>query len=191
MPAPFIIPFNNNPLSTTIKNASYTIPAGKYAKIIPHGSKLLINGVSAYPSVALSMTATSVALGAITNDSITLNTNDMYLESLSITQSRSGTAASSNCTFLFLDFNGENTLYSVTKVYALSTTNYSPLVQSISPFNSVSLTATAVASGTSGQVNHVAVMTFYVKKDLYSLWAPTGTVIDSPFFALEEYNNIT
>ena len=32
MAAPFIIPFNNQPLTTTIKTASYTIPAGKYAK---------------------------------------------------------------------------------------------------------------------------------------------------------------
>jgi len=36
MAAPFIIPFNNEPtLSTTLRTANYTVPAGKYARVIP------------------------------------------------------------------------------------------------------------------------------------------------------------
>lgn len=34
MPAPFIVPFNNQPVNTGVTTASYTVPAGKYSRVI-------------------------------------------------------------------------------------------------------------------------------------------------------------
>jgi hypothetical protein len=174
--------------STSVKSASYTIPSGKYARINSMGSKLLINGTSAYPLLNFSMTATAVALGAATSDSIVFNTSDMYFESLSITQTRTSSAASSNCTLNFYDFGGEVSQYSVTKTYALNTINYVPAVSSVTAFNGVSLIPTAAMSGTAGTVTHSASMTFYLKKDVSNQWLPSGTVIEGNFYILEEYN---
>jgi hypothetical protein len=56
MPAPFIIPFNNNPSSTTVKTTSYTIPAGKYAQLYVEcdgGGSFTINAVTAVITAAV------------------------------------------------------------------------------------------------------------------------------------------
>jgi hypothetical protein len=45
MSAPFIIPFNFDPISTTLKTSSYTIPSGQYAEIHAQYPNMSINGV--------------------------------------------------------------------------------------------------------------------------------------------------
>jgi len=50
MSAPFVIPFNNNPSSVSVKTASYTIPAGKYALLTVNligSATFTIGGVTA------------------------------------------------------------------------------------------------------------------------------------------------
>jgi len=54
MSSPIYIPsssgFNNNPSSTTVRTASYTIPAGKYARVVANlegSATLTINGTTA------------------------------------------------------------------------------------------------------------------------------------------------
>lgn len=191
MPAPIVIPFNFNPVTTTVKTGSYTIPAGKYAKVTPVGAKMLIDGVSIYPSVTISMTGTAVAIGATTSDSMVLNMKNMFLESLSITQTRSGTAASSNATFAFYDFGTRELIYSVTKTYALNTLNYTPLVQCVSDSSTVALNVTAAGSGTSGTVTSSCNATFYVKNDTGFIWVPSGAVLNGNNYIVEEYNQIS
>jgi hypothetical protein len=50
MSAPFIIPFNFQPVSVAVKTASYTIPAGQYARVVVEchsGGTFTIDAVSA------------------------------------------------------------------------------------------------------------------------------------------------
>lgn len=55
MSAPFVIPFNNCPISVSVKTASYTIPAGKYAEVyveVDSGGIFTINAVNAVVTAA-------------------------------------------------------------------------------------------------------------------------------------------
>ena len=50
MPAPLIIPFDNNPQSVTVITSSYTVPAGKFARVhynLEGSSTLTVNGATA------------------------------------------------------------------------------------------------------------------------------------------------
>ena len=49
MAAPFIIPFNNQPVQTVATTASYTVPAGKYSKVsISNAILPVLNSVNLY-----------------------------------------------------------------------------------------------------------------------------------------------
>jgi len=66
MAAPFIVPFNFQPDSTTIKTTSYTVPSGKYANI----------------TVYYEGTETQTATGAnltLNNRTITLNSSVIFI----------------------------------------------------------------------------------------------------------------
>ena len=50
MSAPFIVPFNNQPTAVSVKTGSYTIPAGKYARVVVNlegSATFTINGATA------------------------------------------------------------------------------------------------------------------------------------------------
>lgn len=47
MSAPFIIPFDNNPVSVSVVTSSYTIPSGKFARVLAEcdsGGNVTVNG---------------------------------------------------------------------------------------------------------------------------------------------------
>lgn len=54
MSAPYIVPFNNEPIAISVKTGSYTIPSGRFAKItvnIEGTGTFTINGVLAFRGV--------------------------------------------------------------------------------------------------------------------------------------------
>jgi outer membrane lipoprotein SlyB len=56
MSAPFIVPFNFQPVSVSVKTGSYTIPSGKYARVYvecENGGTFTINGNTAMDTDAL------------------------------------------------------------------------------------------------------------------------------------------
>lgn len=60
MSSRILIPFNFQPVATAVKTASYTIPAGRYAKVsanVQTGGTFSISGVIALSSVSASWTA--------------------------------------------------------------------------------------------------------------------------------------
>lgn len=74
MSSPIYIPssagFNNNPLSTTVRTASYTIPAGRYARVVANlegSATLTINGTTALRGTQNSILSSS---GLITQTQI-------------------------------------------------------------------------------------------------------------------------
>ena len=59
-----IVPFDNNPTSTSIKTTAYTVPAGKYARVQNLTGDLTIDGVDCFvilDSFTRTLTATSFA----------------------------------------------------------------------------------------------------------------------------------
>lgn len=55
MTAPLVVPFNFNPTSVSVRTSSYTIPAGRYAKVFADcdsGGIFTINGVNALVTFA-------------------------------------------------------------------------------------------------------------------------------------------
>jgi hypothetical protein len=97
MSAPFVIPFNFCPTSVSVKTASYTIPAGRYAQVYVEadsGGIFTIDAVSAVVTAAfvnidqivtgagvLTYTAPTgyrsniTALGSNSNDTVSINGN--------------------------------------------------------------------------------------------------------------------
>jgi hypothetical protein len=69
MSAPIVVPFNYQPVSTTVQVASYTIPAGKYARVLAEcdsGGTITIGGV------------TAVSTSPFVNVNVLNNTNATY-----------------------------------------------------------------------------------------------------------------
>ena len=67
MSAPYIIPFNFQPISTEVKNASYTIPSGKYAYIFDSAGDLAINAAPVVRSYGNSASVTYVSPNTFTH----------------------------------------------------------------------------------------------------------------------------
>lgn len=65
MSAPMIIPFNHEPVTSTIKTSNYTVPSGKYARVYVKDSMLpTLNSVPMYKST---LHVHSVAVGTAAN----------------------------------------------------------------------------------------------------------------------------
>lgn len=64
MAAPYIIPFNNQPVQTVASTGSYTVPAGKYALVnISNALLPVLNSVNIYSTVSLLSGAFTNSLG--------------------------------------------------------------------------------------------------------------------------------
>lgn len=126
MSAPFIVPFNFQPVSVSVKTTSYTIPAGKYAYVfveVYSGGIFTINAVNAITSdpflnIDYAGTATGTiytvpagyraiipTVGSSNADSFTMNGNtfagistsaNLIREGITIEIGPSGTLASSS-----------------------------------------------------------------------------------------------
>lgn len=78
MSAPFIIPFNFQPESISVKTASYTVPAGKYAYITANvigAATFTIGGATAISGNASTLlSSTTLDLGGTTGSLLTNTT---------------------------------------------------------------------------------------------------------------------
>ena len=97
MSSPIYIPssgFNNNPVSTTVRTASYTIPAGRYARIVAEcdsGGIVTINGSNAMTSSAFINVANTGSVGFSTSTFYTVPSN-YRLDTAAITSASSTSA---------------------------------------------------------------------------------------------------
>ena len=198
MSSKVLIPFNNNPASTSVKTASYTIPAGKYAKIYNTGV-WLNDSLGANPTTATKLSP------SIQIDGKTIPSS-LYLQ----VTATSSTAATRTITYPNVEINTQN-------IYAFASSNQTsnPLNVSITRFGNATFTVTAAAasvSSTDNTSNFTSSVVFQIaaavigsttytarvsienseKKDF---WLPSGTVITVPIgtgrYILEEYNNIS
>lgn len=90
MSAPFIIPFNNEPsLSTTLRTANYTVPTGKYARVIPI-------------SYDQTWTIPNNSNGLTTTTGMQLNGSSIGSKSFSVTASMTNTGVANRTNTFFI-----------------------------------------------------------------------------------------
>lgn len=183
MSAPFIIPFNNQPISVNVRTTSYTIPAGRYAKVQGY------------------FTASGQASSATyTQQSMTINGSSVLWESFKVGRGTTGTSVTftfpSTClgnALIFINtgansftttvgFNGY-VLYTGTALY--STTLNTPIAGgeqvTISEFQLSSAVRSIYAS-------------FVPLREKFETWVPTGTILAGTgayVWYVEEFNMIS
>jgi hypothetical protein len=184
MAAPIVVPFNNNPSSISQKTTSYTIPAGKYAYVIPSDIRATVNGVEIFIGSSLK--------------SVTANTGGYYyLEEGNCKITIPSTTASKTITKHYLGFSA------VTIAVLVTVSAGTPLVGYFQDGKWLSLTgytiftsATAPTHGndylqsfTLGGSGTHTVSLFHGQT--YPLWVPSGTVLAGSSWIVQEYNNIS
>jgi hypothetical protein len=209
MASPIIIPFDNNPISTTVKSASYTIPAGKYAKITVQDEAYDPVSTLAYSIVNTSSTFTLLN----TDIGLCINGSLYFLYSFKVQLDISTTVQSaqrnltvnlpanyvnytgyatwsliSNAGFLGGDgiyvFKIKETDHVDVGSFAYGSGRLTSLLLRTTKQNASGTTAMrAVIQNTRTDVNTVS-----------PIWVPSGTVISCPSFGryiVEEYNQIS
>lgn len=183
MSAPFVIPFNHNPASTTIKTASYTVPSGKYVRVNCLNPFLTVNGVDTHKI----MTATLAVTAAATVTASYPLPEYSFISSYSITRSGSASGAST----ITVSQKSEN-----------ETATWDEFLQTRSAIGTSSGTNITVGSSRaflffnniSGNVSATGSSTitiFYANNLIKDIWFPSGTVLNGFSFIVEEYNQIS
>lgn len=181
MSASFIVPFNQQPVSTSVKTTSYTIPAGRYARVT--GRITSDNSFS----------AATGTLGFLAIDGSPVQ----YVNNFLINRTMSGVSAIFTMPAQF----------SGTMSYWVLNTSPGTITFSIDSGTNVSLPpSTGTASGICNVLPGTAI-TYSVaangrfvaqclgnKSIDISLWVPAGTVLTGsvlPIWVVEEYNMIS
>jgi len=218
MSAPFIIPFDNNPSSTSIKTTAYTIPAGKYARVKNVLGDLTINGVDAFFTVRSFSRSYSATNG--TTDIFPPENCDMLICVSSATVSNANNRTACGPLGVFLadagaigggyftnyHFMGQgkpgsiytNATFTGTRTFYMAGSMYNGTAN-ISTTGNVSISNTTPAllnySGIafyteriSGTVTHSAKAIKFSSDDI---WVASGTVLDGGQYIVTEYNVIS
>lgn len=176
MSAPFIVPFNFQPVSTSNKTASYTIPAGKYALVKTFSPFFSIGGVNQYPSFTLSVTAVYPGGSNFTV------TNSFELAGSSYVYSASVTGTASN-------FNSGSYGGGIPSSYNLpisSRTNTGSLNAAYNPSSMLFIQAiTNVGTITTD------VSLYYFSTTANEFWVQPGAVLNGNNYLVAEYSTIT
>jgi hypothetical protein len=200
MSAPLVIPFNFQPVQTVVTNASYTVPSGKYAKIVAFftaGRSVSVNATNLVP--------------ATTNDSIkyiTLNGSNILMEkviNVTLTAARTTLNGSTTATYNLTGFYGANSTYSIT-TYVSSTVTTSPfpsnptsgVTSGTFSFSGTAFATCAVGgSAANPSITAILGLSNSTLSDKIEFWAKAGDVItatasSAPFSIIyTEYNNIS
>ena len=212
-----IVPFDNNPTSTSIKTTSYTVPAGKYARVQNLHGDLTINTVPHYVVISsfsrvLTATNTGVRNTILCDDRI-----DFVKCTRSSTISNAGNFTSSGYYIggIYVPFDFNISFGETSSVYGSSTggayyeesytgtkISYIPMPKFLQqiPYTASS-TAQAHSSvntsvfglnfstaRASGTVTHEVTAATYDKNEF---WVASGTVLDGVKYLITEYNIVS
>jgi hypothetical protein len=189
MPSPLVIPFDNNPVSTTFKTAAYTIPAGKFARVTPMSALFSLNGSQVFPSrsitcsgnVAASTLSTSFMVSSPVRLYNIINNVASYTNgtiSCGVYQAH-GSSASIGTADTYLLASGPNRTSVGTSSTALSIdVNTGPMFVFLTSNGSLTSSSTVT-------------LQYYFMTSPQSFFVPTGTVLDGSRYMVEEYNSIS
>lgn len=189
MAAPFIIPFNQQPVSVSVKTTSYTMPAGKYAKVV------------AYYTAPGSTTAATY-----TQQSCTINGTAVLYEPFKCVRTTTGSTACQftvpatasgsfvlNCSIFdssgassTVEFFWNDALFSRMPLSANQFT-VSQISGVCSGNNNINLTSNNSATKTLG-------FSFIPLREKFETWVPTGTILAGTgtyAWYVEEFNMIS
>jgi hypothetical protein len=181
MASRLIVPFDFNPASTTIKTSSYTVPAGKYARIVPY-SGILLNSVATTPTYTVSGSGTT----SITSIDVFSGTGSYVAYTLTKTAAGSQPRSLTMYT-LFPDGATAGTTFQTGVTTLFSTTT--PGSSTGTVFIPAGMHFRASVGGNIGQaVSYSLVVT---KVETEPFWVKSGDIIDGNRFLVEEYNAIS
>jgi len=168
MAAPFVVPFNFQPFSTTIKTASYTVPAGYYARITPMLNNISVDGVY------INNGPLTVQSGDTTNLTLNIHAGQPYIFNWALIGS--GTD--------YYTINGVNYGRGGTAPY--NTASGSVLLVPTNFASTVSMTYTGTASE-----GPWSLQLWTSTPNNSQFWVKTGTVMDGSRYIVELYPQIT
>jgi hypothetical protein len=172
MSAPFIIPFNFQPVSTSVKTASYTIPAGKYARVKPLRADFTLNGVS--------LGVTAINIVSVSGSIASLSVSPLS-GSVLISHTIEITTGSVSATGTIFTGTGSPAVGTISRTFIGSTTAAIAI-----PVAGVAFSISVLCAATANySVTHAS---FSEPPD--SFWIPSG-VLTGSMYIVEEYNNIT
>lgn len=176
------VPFDNNPVSTTKKSGSYTVPQGKYAEVIPHSADLTINGVSIGISQTAGISASNPGSNTGTSTYLITFPPGTLLTNISVTVSNTittGTIA------LYIGNSTYTALASITRT-TTGTSSSSLSIPIGSSVNSLYASSASVNARTiSGNITYMSL------QNSQKFWVPSGTVLSGNNYVIEEYNAIS
>jgi hypothetical protein len=184
MPAPFIIPFNNCPVSTSIKTSSYTIPAGKYARVTSRSAYFSVDSFNFYYT---SSESASIAGNGATQDVYASMGEYAYVSAWSVV--RSGSVASGSSSIYIYSGGYDGRLNNTTLITrsALGTTTGTA-------FNTNVRAGTiryVLSSSNAGSTGSISFSVISAHELVSGLWVPSGTVLTGNEYIVEEYNMIS
>jgi hypothetical protein len=171
MGAPFIKPFDNQPISTTVRSGSYTIPAGFYGRVFTVSPSLTLNGNSVCPSVSISLTASLAAAG----DEVQVFSGEGFFNiSLTIT------SIVANVAYNLRNYDDTNTTFNVIRTVGATASDSFSLDAAVT--NRLTLYKTSAGSSNwtiSGSARFSQSNSYF--------WVPTGAVLNGSSYIVEEY----
>jgi hypothetical protein len=170
----FLIPFDNNPVSTEVKTGAYTIPVGKYAKVTvaDFSDDFEIDSVIAF-------------YGTASRSSIdTTTTGTRYTNNTPYTM-RGSLKQSSGAVVELGVFASGDTSYTQ-PLFNLTGTAHDSVQISLAPNDFIRVTA---ASGGSSGANYSLSADTIPSSQVF--WVPSSTDLDGTRYVVELFNNIS
>lgn len=191
---------NTPPTSTSIKTASYTIPAGKYAKIYPHSKWLTVDGVyrgHVLLNYTRTLSATSSTYEVLWYNELT-DQNFMRV-TLSSTINNAANSAYVTAYRVFTEtpatgfaLNNFNWVYTSRASFTGAViTNHENFINLHSSRSDANPSASTQASGVALNVNRasgtVSANVIIYRTNTEAFFVPSGTVLDGSSYSVEEY----
>jgi hypothetical protein len=181
MSAPFVIPFNNCPVSVSVKTASYTVPAGKYALTYSSSPFFTVNGANLYPSGGL---ATTGGMSATSIGNV-IGHLGYYVTACTVTRSGTGGSIAGSAGWGFGSVSGVSNYLSSITVPVSGAASFA-LTTGYAQGGNIWTQAT----GTNNSPVTISV-SFLAYTGAMESWVPFGTVLNGSNYIVMEYNQIS
>lgn len=186
-----VVPFDHNPQSIVLKTSSYTIPAGKYARVNIISPNFQINGTQQFPSGTLTASTGSGTTASDTATAAVSLGGPAYVYSASVTRAQGAsmpTASSSGGFGNGTESTGYAWINQATRTNSAGTTSISA---GLNPAHILWVYA-SYTGGTGGSHSSSCTVSYYtLGANPDEIWVPSGTVLAGDFYRVTEYNVIS
>lgn len=186
------VPFNHQPLTTTIKTSSYVIPAGHYARVTPASALFSIDGVQVFPSDTISFTVPADSAQNYSTSVSVPRQIHVYNITLTVSSYAAGTSSvglyhRGDASTPVGSFETNSLIQSGT---SRSSNGTSSLAVAVDIGNGPVSLYTANTGVSTGTVN-TASFSFYYMSNNDPVWVPAGTTMAGSRYTVELYPMIS